>query len=142
LTKLDNPQVYKVTFSGKFQKEERVYRRLSWEFKVESSQILKVSIYLAKQILNVGSSLLKNEKKRSINVPPVAITKLKGDIPRIENHRYRLHLNLHKANRGEIIRCCLRLLSWSVSIAIDLLKSVIRHKLNTCQLRTSSPFYD
>ena len=82
------PLDQRFTFKAVLRKENRlrVPRAMMGQFKLEPTQMLKVTLTLALVLGDKESFFGKVRKDGYITVPPLAVALLKGDMPSLENH--------------------------------------------------------
>ena len=82
------PLTQKVNFKTKFQKGNRVQipKLVRWRFKLETDQILKVTVSVFGVWGTPESYLSRMGKDGRILIPKLMLTLLKGDKPNLEGH--------------------------------------------------------
>ena len=83
------PLNQKVTFKTILQKQNRlqVPKLIRWRYKLDSSEILKVTVKIGGGLLNVRESFFARIYENGrIRIPNLAIALLKGDKPSIEGY--------------------------------------------------------
>jgi len=83
------PLTQRVSFKAVLQKQNRlqVPKLVRWEYKLKSSEVLKVTVTIHVGLLGVSESFLaKMYKSGRIRIPDLTLTLLKRDEPSLEGH--------------------------------------------------------
>ncbi len=82
------PLTQRVTFKAPLRKDSRlrIPRVIRGQFKLETNQVLKVTVTVAGTLGVKESFFGKMRKDGSITIPPIIVILLKGDRPSLENN--------------------------------------------------------